>query len=469
MNTSSDPAVSGNRVQNGGPGRSFRSHCGAVAGASIVAVGTVVSPGSGGAPMNVDPAGQFPHGSSSVTSTRTQTWKSVVLSASSAPTTVLAVEGLTRPRGKTATAFRGEFCAINTCVSINHLPVSIPLESQRLQAAVDATSGSLVLMGWSLGAATIQDRLRQWAANPQIAPDPARVKLVVTFGNPVNGLGGNSRGTSSAVPEGSPYPHLDVTMQYDSVADRPTRWGWYSMINTASARHHDYFDPGVDINDPGNWVYVKGNTTYMLIEADVLPMLKWRDWFTSDAEMARLDAKYRPLVEKDYDRPAHVEQGEGAEWADAVKPVILRDPLGPNAEASSHAGGTTLRSALTEGSSAATRTDPEPDTVAATTTVTDIAETRSTSDELTSARDSEPSATGTASESRPSGVASTTSVRGSHRDSEPTSDRSHRRTGGEPTTDTASNSDDAPDESSADESPSDDSEGGSTAGDSDES
>ncbi|CAA0116516.1 Uncharacterised protein [Mycolicibacterium vanbaalenii] len=248
--------------------------------------------------------------------------------------TVLAVEGTLQPTRTTQTAFNGAFCAQNTCRSINNArtPFDVRPGSLQLQAALDSTPGDVILMGFSLGAASIYDRLREWEDEPDLAPDPQRLRLIVTFGNPENKYGGDDRGNPYAgLPEVQPYPHLDVTMQYDSVADRATRWGWYSAVNSAFARHFDYFKPS-DINDPDNLVYRDdGGTTYMLIEADVLPMLKWMAGFVPAERMAELDAKYRPLVERDYDRPEYVEQGAGADWGNGNLPPALAggdDPAG---------------------------------------------------------------------------------------------------------------------------------------------
>ena len=247
--------------------------------------------------------------------------------APSAPAaTVLVAEGTAQPAGAAQTAFSGAFCAQNACRSINNVrhPFGVALGSRQLQDAVDETEGDLIVMGYSLGAATIYDRLRVWEDNPESAPDTDRLKLIVTFGNPENKFGGDDRKNYYAgLPAAQPYPHLDVTMQYDRVADRPTRWGWYSMINLTFARHMDYFDP-IDIDDPDNLVYQDADgSTYMLIQADALPMLKWMDWFTTDERMAELEAKYRPLVERDYDRPDYIPQGAGADWGNGDPPPSI--------------------------------------------------------------------------------------------------------------------------------------------------
>jgi hypothetical protein len=136
------------------------------------------------------------------------------------------------------------------------------------------------------------------------------VKLIVTYGNPRNALGGKD--PSPGLPDSAVldrYRQLDVVAQYDAVADVPDRKGYYSSINLSASQHFAY--EHVDINDPDNlvWKDPDSGTTHMLLRADVLPMLQKRDAWTSDAKMAELDAKYRPLIEKDYDRPPLKPQG----------------------------------------------------------------------------------------------------------------------------------------------------------------
>jgi len=270
---------------------------------------------------------------------------------SAAAATVLIAEGVAQQKGSAQRAFNGEFCAQNSCRSISTGPLDIKTSSQRIQTAVTGTPGDIIVVGYSLGAAAMYDRMRQWDKNPGLAPDPERVVLIVTFGNPENKFGGDSRtDPGTGLPPNQPYQHLDVTMQYDSVADKPTRWGYYSMINASFARHLAYFED-VDINDPDNLIYEENGTTYMLVPADVLPMLQWRAAFTSPQRMAELDAQYRPLVERDYDRPDYVPQGDGADWGAGNPP-----PAVP--AVSEVGGGANRRSVDTEGRTAVTGLPP---------------------------------------------------------------------------------------------------------------
>lgn len=242
--------------------------------------------------------------------------------------TVLAVEGAGQPLGATQTALSGAFCAQNTCRSIDNDrgPFDVVTGSEQIQAAVESTQGEIIVMAYSLGAASTYNRMRAWETDSAQAPDPDRLKLIVTLGNPENRFGGADRKNAYAgLPAVQPFEHLDVAMQYDSVADRPTRKGFLSKFNTSIAQHVGYFRP-IDVNDPDNLIYRDADgTTYMLIKADVLPMLRWVDGIISDKLIAQLDAKLRPLIERDYDRPAYVPQGEGADWGNGIAPPTVQD------------------------------------------------------------------------------------------------------------------------------------------------
>ena len=167
----------------------------------------------------------------------------------------------------------------------------------------------------------------QAIADPATAPDPQRV-WIVTTGNPLNRYGGTQRDRAAAIPAVQPYRHLDVVNQYDSVADRPARWGWYSQRELSLSRHLAYDE--VDINAPENLVYRDGNTTYMLVPAKELRQLRGlrflRDigWVTPE-RYDELDAERRTRIEADYDRPAYIEQGPGADWGNGVEPEVLRE------------------------------------------------------------------------------------------------------------------------------------------------
>ncbi len=54
---------------------------------------------------------------------------------------------------------------------------------------MDTTPGDIIVVGYSLGASGVYDRMREWEKDPSQAPDPDRVVLIVTYGNPENKFG----------------------------------------------------------------------------------------------------------------------------------------------------------------------------------------------------------------------------------------------------------------------------------------
>ena len=242
--------------------------------------------------------------------------------------TTITGEGIFMPRGSTAKQFGGVFCQ-PTCTTVSSMPTSVRREAIKLDQAVMSSTGPTTVWGFSLTAVAVHQLVDEWTANPDTAPDPERVRIITT-GNPLNPLGGTQRNRSNAVaiPEAQPYKHLDVVVAYDSVADRPARWGWYSQRELSLSRHLSYND--VDVDDPNNLVYQSGNTTHMLIPATELRQLRGlrflRDigWVTQE-RYDEVDAERRARIEADYNRPAYVPQGEGADWANGVEPEALRD------------------------------------------------------------------------------------------------------------------------------------------------
>lgn len=235
-------------------------------------------------------------------------------------------EGVLMPRGTTAKQFGGAFCR-PTCVTVSSMPTSVRSQAAKLDAAVMASTGPTVVVLFSLSAVAGDGMVADWIADPATAPGPERV-WIVTTGNPLNRYGGTQRDRATAIPAEQPYRHLDVVNQYDSVADRPARWGWYSQQELSLSRHLGYED--IDINDPVNLVYRDGNTTYMLVPAKDLRQLRGlrflRDiGLVSEERYDEIDADRRAKIEADYDRPAYVEQGSGADWANGVEPEALRD------------------------------------------------------------------------------------------------------------------------------------------------
>ncbi len=201
-----------------------------------------------------------------------------------------------------------------------------------LLRAVTSISGRKVIVCESQGCLSVTQLLQRFAADPAGAPTADELTLVM-IGNPATAGGGASAQSPGEyepffritfigpTPEG-PYHTVNVTREYDFFADRPADvTNALAMINNLAAflRVHPYYGD-VDMADPDNLVKVVGNTTYVLIPTEQLPMLQSlyavaETWATltgqSDLlnEVKALDARLRAIIDADYDRSGYVPQG----------------------------------------------------------------------------------------------------------------------------------------------------------------
>jgi len=214
----------------------------------------------------------------------------------------------------------GELCrSPNTCDPVYY--AAIPLGQLfndwgaiELQKAVTARAGDptpITLFGHSQGGQVIYTALRNWAANPGSAPDPAKVSWV-SIGNPENVVGGRA---PNPVPAGSPYSGIEVIKQYDGWADAPSdRGNFLAQLNAAIGRQttHVFGYFNVDVNDPANIRYTPDNAdgtpgkiTYVFVPTPILPLVQMTGPLAPLLNPV-LDPILRPIVEAGYDRPFDV-------------------------------------------------------------------------------------------------------------------------------------------------------------------
>ena len=97
---------------------------------------------------------------------------------------------------------------------------------------------------------------------------------------------------------------IDVSQQYDMASDFPDNpFNLLALLNANAGfffTHQDY--ESVDIYDEANYVWVEGNTTYVFVPTENLPLLTPLRWvglgFLADA----LNAPLKEIVERAYDR-----------------------------------------------------------------------------------------------------------------------------------------------------------------------
>jgi hypothetical protein len=159
----------------------------------------------------------------------------------------------------------------NTCVPVDTF-LWDPNGVAQIDTAIDSTPGDTILFGYSQGAVMVTRWLQQHAGDVD-APSPEELSIVL-IGNSTRAYGGAN--ADFAVMPRTQYHVIDEARQYDPAADYPddpfnllavaNAWAGFTTIHT------DY--EGVDINDPANAVWTVGNTTYVLVPTENLPLLE---------------------------------------------------------------------------------------------------------------------------------------------------------------------------------------------------
>jgi hypothetical protein len=201
---------------------------------------------------------------------------------------------------------RGEVCSGGrTCSSV---PYPYLLRAEGVELLDQAIRQPLptpeqphqIVFGYSQGARVAADWIAQHAGTED-APSPEHLSFVL-IGNPGRKYGGAHVGWGQTVPD-SDYQILDVARQYDMAADMPDRFNLLALANVLAGFmfiHADYEE--VDLYDPRNYVWKEGNTTYVFIPTENLPLLEPLRWLGLTGIADALNGPLKAIVEDAYDR-----------------------------------------------------------------------------------------------------------------------------------------------------------------------
>ncbi len=177
--------------------------------------------------------------------------------------------------------FRGSFCSEasgNSCTSVDYNSgVSEGAEEdglRALQAAFGVTAPPTVVVGFSQGA-TIATRWLQQTAGSADAPAPEDLSFVLAA-NPKRKYGGVRSGFAEPTPH-TEYDVVDIAIEYDGAADFPTDPRNLLALANALAGFAYFHVPGynnIDLETADKLVWKEGNTTYVLIRRENLPLLE---------------------------------------------------------------------------------------------------------------------------------------------------------------------------------------------------
>ncbi|MCH9733748.1 MAG: PE-PPE domain-containing protein [Actinomycetia bacterium] len=190
-----------------------------------------------------------------------------------------------------------------TCVAVPYPYLFRSVGVEDLDAALhsDGSTGHQIVYGYSQGARVASDWLNEYGGTAD-APTPDELSFVL-IGNPGRKYGGGHVSWGQTTPA-TDYSVLDVSRQYDLATDVPDDpSNFLAMANALagfSQVHTEYED--IDIYDPANYVWKEGNTTYVFVPADRLPILTLLYGLGLDGLADALDPLLRPLIEKGYDR-----------------------------------------------------------------------------------------------------------------------------------------------------------------------
>jgi hypothetical protein len=202
-------------------------------------------------------------------------------------------------------ALGGSLCQTNSCESVRYMPFFTTGGTNALDrrlsgtTTLKSTDGTpTIVFGFSNGALVAQRWMTEHAGDPT-APSPDELSFVL-IGNPRRAYGGSM----PAIPE-TGYHVVDVVRQYDPLADFPDHPNLLALANIAtgifSPMHLDYTQ--VDLDDPNNVVWTEGNTTYVFVPTENLPLLAPLRMLGMNKLADELNAPLKAIVEKAYDRP----------------------------------------------------------------------------------------------------------------------------------------------------------------------
>ena len=138
------------------------------------------------------------------------------------------------------------------------------------------------------------------------APDAEDLTFVLigNGGRKYGGINGWWYGDALLTPTDTQYSVIDVAREYDPIADFPDNpFNLLALANALAAFyyvHLDYSD--VDLDDDANYVWTEGNTTYVFVPTDDLPLLQGLrdlglDWLADEWE-----EPLREIIDEAYDR-----------------------------------------------------------------------------------------------------------------------------------------------------------------------
>lgn len=236
-----------------------------------------------------------------------------------------------------------------TCEPIRYPYLVRRAGADDLQNAIgeDAAGGPLVAFGYSQGARVVGRWLEQHAGT-EGAPSPDQLSFLL-IGNPGRKYGGGHVRLGEVTPE-TEYEVIDVSRQYDRASDWPDHpMNLLAFLNASAglANIHINYDE-VDIYDPANYVWREGNTTYVFIPTENIPLLEPLRKLGLTELADKLNGPLKERIEKAYDRSYLPDQPGWPVEPEPEPEVPQQDPVPVESGSTTLAAASTLRTSASD-------------------------------------------------------------------------------------------------------------------------
>lgn len=208
--------------------------------------------------------------------------------------------------------FQGGYCSAssgNTCEPVEYLS-DVPVVGElsglaALTVALWLTPSPKTVLGFSQGAVIATDWLRSNSDNA-LAPSPEGLSFVLVA-NPLRKYGGSRPAFASGIPPtpATQYDVLDITVEYDVVADFPDNpLNLLALANALAGFQyiHIFGYQDVDLENAEKLVWNEGNTTYVLIRTQEIPLLEPLRQLGLGAIADNLNDPLKAVIDSAYDR-----------------------------------------------------------------------------------------------------------------------------------------------------------------------
>lgn len=211
-----------------------------------------------------------------------------------------------------ADMLQGGFCSQasgNTCDEVEYLS-GVPNIGESsglwaLRAALATTAPPTMVVGFSQGAMIATEWMLEYGETAW-SPSPADLSFVL-MANPQRKYGGVRPvyDIEDPTPADNAYRVLDIAMEYDGAADVPDNlFNLLAVANAIAGFQHIHIDgyDDVDLDSSEKLVWIDGNTTYVLIRSQNIPLLQPLRNIGLDALADALNDPLKRIIDSAYDR-----------------------------------------------------------------------------------------------------------------------------------------------------------------------